>query len=65
MTDIQDDTLADNFAVNVSDLVWEFVIYNAEGLSNIQFLENDELALQEFQYNYQQQLVDSLTICLI
>ena len=51
MTDIQDDTLADNFAVNVSDLVWEFVIYNAEGLSNIQFLENDERALQEFQYN--------------
>ena len=47
MTDIQ----AENFAVDASVMFGNFVIYNAEGLSNIQFLENDELALQEFQYN--------------
>ena len=56
MTDIQ----AENFAVDASVMFGNFVIYNAEGLSNIQFLENDELALQEFQSNFQEPLVDNL-----
>ena len=38
----------------------EWVVDNERNLSNILFLENDELALQEFQSNFQQPLVDNL-----
>ena len=60
MTDIQGDTLAENFAVDVSAMFEEFVVDNERNLSNILFLENDELALQEFQSNFQQPLVENL-----